>query len=189
MKLHSIIATALGFVLAPGALNANPADDAQVQQELLKALKPDTAPTPALPLGDQHVALLAQELDDVASAEVLLKRCIDQDRENAQVVNAATVLADSYERLRVHLSQFCFWVKYWVKTSGSASDFSTDAQNRLHDLTVRLNTVMADSSSEIGDALGTKPRYTHDAALIAVAKRMFTDANTLKILQEQAYKQ
>jgi hypothetical protein len=126
------------------------------------------------------VALLAQELDDVASAGVLFKRCIDQDRENVQVVNAATVLADSYERLWVHLSQFYFWIKYWAKTSGKTSDFSTDAQNRLHDLTITVNTVMQDSSSEIGDALEKKPRYTHDTALIAVAKRMLTDANTMK---------
>src|SRR6516164_2699338 len=111
MKLKAIIALAFGFVLATDALKADPADDAHIRQELLKALKPDAAPTPALPLGDQHVALLAQELNDVESAEVLLKRCIDQDRENAQVVNAATVLADSYERLCVHLSQFCFWIK------------------------------------------------------------------------------
>jgi hypothetical protein len=175
--------------LTADALKADPADDAHIRQKLLKALKPDAAPTPALPLGDQHVALLAQELDDVASAGVLFKRCIDQDRENVQVIHAANVLADSYEELCVQLSQFYFWVKYWQGTSGKTSDFSIDAQNRLHDLVIRINTVMQDSMSDIGDALGRKPQYTHDPALIAAAKRMLTDANTMKTLKEQADKQ
>jgi hypothetical protein len=188
-KLRSIISLAIGFALSVQIVKADPADDAQIRQELLKGLKPNTAPTPALPEGDQHVVLLAEELDDVASAGILFKRCIDQDRPNAQVINAANVLADSYERLCVHASQFYFWIKYWSKSSGKTSDFSADAQNRLHDLTIRINTVIQDSMQDIGDALGKKPRYTQDPALIAVAKRMLTDANTTKTLKEQADKQ
>jgi hypothetical protein len=73
-----------------------------------------------LPDGDRHVARLAQELNDVESALTLLKRCINQDRPNAETVNAANVLADNYDRLCAHLSQFYFWIKYWAETSGKA---------------------------------------------------------------------
>jgi hypothetical protein len=184
-----MIALALGFALTAQILKADPADDAYIRQKLLQGLKPDTVPTPALPAGDQHVVLLAEELDDVASAGILFKRCIDQDRPNAEIINAANVLADSYERLCVHLSQFYFWVKYWSRTSGKTSDFSADAQNRLHDLNIRINTVMQDSMSDIGDALERKPRYSHDPTMIVVRKRMLTDAYTMKTLKEQADKQ
>jgi hypothetical protein len=64
-----------------------------------------------LPEGDQHVALLAQELNDVVSASILLKRCVNQDRSNAEAVSAANVLADNYDRLCSHLSQFYFWIE------------------------------------------------------------------------------
>jgi|SRR6516165_999724 len=188
MKLRSIIALGFGLAVTTQMLKADSADDARIRQKLLQGLMPDTAPTPALPEGDQHVARLAEELDDLASAGVLLKRCIDQDRPNSQVINAANVLSDSYERLGVHISQFCFWVKYWVETSGKTSDFSTEAQNRLHDLSIRINMVMQDSMQDIGDALAKKPQYIHDPAIIAVAKRMLTDANRVQILKEQADK-
>jgi hypothetical protein len=180
-----------GFAIAAPLLQANPADDAYIRQKLTEAIKPGATPNPtsALPEGDEHVALLAQELDDVASAGILFKRCIDQDRPNAQVINAGNVLADSYERLCVHLSQFYFWFGYWAKTSGKTSDFSMTAQSRLHDLSIRINTTMQDSMSDIIDALAKKPEYAHDPALIAVGKRMSTDANKMLALKARADKQ
>jgi hypothetical protein len=69
---------------------------------------PDAAATPALPAGDQHVSLLAQEIDDVVSAQILLKRCLNQDRSNAEAVNAANVLSDNYDRLCAHLCSSFF---------------------------------------------------------------------------------
>jgi hypothetical protein len=46
------IALAIGFALAAEALKADPIDDAYIRQKLLQGLKPDTAPTDALPEGD-----------------------------------------------------------------------------------------------------------------------------------------
>lgn len=137
-----------------------------------------------LPEGDQHVASLAQELDDVVSASTLLKRCINQDRSNAEAVNAANVLADNYDRLCAHFSQFYFWIKYWSKTSGKPSEFSVAAQERLHGLSDRINTVAANSFQDIADLLAKKPQY--NLVLTAAAQRMMASANTLKTLKAQA---
>jgi hypothetical protein len=137
-----------------------------------------------LPEGDQHVATLAQELDDVVSASTLLKRCVNQDRSNAEAVNAANVLADNYDRLCAHFSQFYFWFKYWSKTSGKPSEFSIAAQGRLHDLSNRINTVAANTFQDIADALAKKPQY--NLVLTAAVQRMMTSANTLEALKAQA---
>jgi hypothetical protein len=111
MKFKTIIALAFAFVLATDALKADPAVDAHLRQELLKTLKPDAAPTPALPLGDQHFALLAQKPNDIESAINLFERCIKQDRPIAETVYAFNVVADNYERLNAHFLQVYVWVQ------------------------------------------------------------------------------
>jgi hypothetical protein len=189
MKLEPIITLALGFTLAAQTLRADPADDAYIREQLLKGFKPGTTPTPSLPDGDRHVAGIAQELNDVESAMILFKHCINQNRSNAETVNALNVLADNYDRLCAHLSQFYFWIKFWTRTSGNTSDFSPMAQEQLRELSNRINSVMGDEFKEVGDALEKKPRYAHDAAMFAVAQRMLVSANTLKALKAQADKQ
>ena len=150
---------------------------------LLLALLPLTlkADQP-LPEGDQHVALLAQELDDVLSASILLKRCINQDRSNVEAVNAANVLADNYDRLCAHFSQFYVWFKYRSKTSGKPSEFSVAALEQLRDLSSRINSVS--SFQDIADALAKKPQYK--LVLMAAVQRLMASANTMITLKAQA---
>jgi hypothetical protein len=76
----------LGFALAAEVLKADP-------------------PTASLPEGDQHVAALAQALNDVESAINLFQRCINQDQPTVETVNALSVLADNNDRLCAHLLQ------------------------------------------------------------------------------------
>jgi hypothetical protein len=114
----------------------------------------------------------------------LLKRCINQDRSNAKAVNAANVLADNCDRLCAHLTQFYFWIKYWSKTSGKSSEFSIAAQERLHDLSNRINTIAVNNFQDIADALAKKPQY--NLVLTAAAQRITASTNAMKILKAQA---
>jgi hypothetical protein len=155
----------------------------------VEGLRPNAAPTPAPPAGDEHVFLLAQEIDDVVSAQILLKRCLNLDRSNVEVVNAANVLSDNYDRLCSHLSQFYFWRKYWTQTSGKASDFSIAAQDQVHDLANRLRTEVQNGFLEIGDLLEKKPRYASDPNMLAPVQRLITSANTMKALIARADKE
>src|SRR5262245_27545936 len=104
MKFKSIIALALGFALAA---------------EVLKADLPNSS----LPQGDQHVSAIAQQVSDVESAMILFKRCINQNRSNAETVNAFNIVADNYDRLCAHFAQFYYCLKFPTKTSGSTLEF------------------------------------------------------------------
>jgi hypothetical protein len=147
---------------------------------------PDPVSSP--PQGDQHVAILAQELDDLLSANNLFKRCIDQDRPGTEAVSAANALADSYDRLCSHLAQFYSWIQIRQK-SGKPSDFSTEGQQRLTELSGRLHTVLTDSVQDIIDALGKKPQYAHDPGMVAAWQRMIASSNRLTNLKGEADKQ
>ena len=146
------------------------------------ALKADKS----LPEGDQHVAMLDQELDDVLSASILLKRCVDQDRSKAEAVNAANVLADNYDRLCAHLIQFYVWIKDWSQTSGKPSEFSIAAQERLHDLVNRVNTVAMSGFQDLADAFKKKPQYDQDLALMAAVQRITASVYAMKTLKARA---
>ena len=137
-----------------------------------------------LPEGDQHVAMLEQELDDVLSSNILFKRCLDQNRSSAEVVNAANVLADNYDRLCAHLTQFLYWFKYRSKTSGDPSDISATALARLHDLSDRMNTVVMNSFRELADDINNHPQYDRD--LTPVAQRIVASTNAMKSLMARA---
>jgi HrpA-like RNA helicase len=171
MKVKAIIALVLGFVLATDALKAD-------------------TPTASLPAGDQHVALLAQETNAVESAINLFKRCIDQDRPNAEAVNAFNVLADNYDRLCAHLLQFYVWAKDSQKSAGAPPfNLSPASQEQLRDLSLRINTSMQDEWKEITDTLKQKPQYTRDPAMQAVGQRIVLSTNTLNTFRDQADKQ
>jgi hypothetical protein len=189
MKLKAIIALAFGFVLATDALKADPADDAHIRQELLKALKPDAAPTPALPLGDQHVALLAQELNDVESATNLFRRCIKQNRPIVETVNAFNVLADNYHGLCAHVLQFYVWAKTENASGKLQFAFSPAGLEQLRDQSIRINTAIPDEWKEAVDTLKQKPEYARDPAMEAVGQRILASLNALQTLKDRADKQ
>jgi hypothetical protein len=100
MKLKAIIAIAFGFVLATDALKAD---------------------APSVPQGDQHVALLAQQLNDFESATNLFQRCVNQDRPIVEAANALNVLADNLDRMGAHFSQFYAWAKAETPPVNSSS--------------------------------------------------------------------
>jgi len=52
-------------------------------------------PTPALPDGDKYLATLGQDVDNVASASTLFKRCINENRPATETLKAANVLSGS----------------------------------------------------------------------------------------------
>jgi hypothetical protein len=58
----------------------------------------------SLPEGDQHIATLAHDIDNVVYASILFKRCIKEGRPTTETHNAAKVLADNYEQLGQHIS-------------------------------------------------------------------------------------
>lgn len=138
-----------------------------------------------LPEGDQHVAMLERELDDVLSASILLKRCFDEERSNAEVVNAANVLADNYERLCAHLTQFYVWIKYPSKTPDKSSEeLSSAAKEHLRDLCDRVNTVATSSFQDLADSSNKHPQYNHDLA--AVAQRITSATKAMETLKARA---
>jgi hypothetical protein len=168
MKLKAIIAIAFGFVLATDALKASAS---------------------SVPEGDQHVALLAQQLNDVDSALNLFQRCINQNRPSIETLNALNVLADNFDRLCAHVLQFYVWAKT-ENTSGKLQfEFSPAALEQLRDLNIRINTVMQDEWKEVLDAVKQKPQYARDPAMQAVGERMLASLNVLQTFKEKADKQ
>jgi hypothetical protein len=99
------------------------------------------APTASIPLGDQHVALLAQQLNDLESATNLFQRCINQDRPIVEALNASTVLADNFDRMCALLFQFYVWAKAETASGNLQFDFSPAGREQLRDLCIRTNTV------------------------------------------------
>ena len=168
MKLKAIIALAFGFLLAADALKADAS---------------------SVPEGDQHVALLAQQLNDLESASNLFQRCINQDRPIVEAVNALNVLADNIDRMCAHLLQFCVWVKTENASGKLQFELSPAGREQLHDLSIRTNTVFQDEMKEFADTLEQKPQYARDPAIQAVGQRILASLNTLQIFKDRAGKQ
>src|SRR6516165_5888907 len=98
---------------------------------LIVNVTPAEPPVPSLPEGDQHVATLAHDVDNVVSASILFHRCINEDRPTTETLNAAKVLGDNYDQLYRQISDFHYWVKYWKEFSGKPSEYSVAAQKRM----------------------------------------------------------
>ena len=153
-------------------VNVTPADEPQVR---------------SLPVGDEHVATLAHDVDKVVPASILFHRCINEDRPTAETLNAAMVLADNYEQLGLHISAFYGWLKFWKK-SGKPSEYSAAAQERMQKLLTRINTVLPNSIKDFEDAL-RKPQYKDDPRMHEPARRVTNVVNIVKEAQARAQKQ
>src|SRR6516225_4535747 len=91
---------------------------------LIANVAPAETPTLSLPDGDKRIDTLAQDVDNVASASILFKRCINEGRPDTETLKAANVLADSYRHLCLDVLDFYSWFKYWKEFSSKPSDFS-----------------------------------------------------------------
>jgi hypothetical protein len=80
---------------------------------LIANLAPAETPTPSLPDGDKYLATLAQDVDNVASASTLFKRCIDENRPATETLKAANVLSGSCQHLSSDVTDFNYWLKNW----------------------------------------------------------------------------
>ena len=145
-------------------------------------------PTPSLPEGDQYVATLAQEVDNVASAGTLFKRCVNENRPAAETLKAADVLSAGYRHLCLDVMDFESWLKYWKEFSAKPSDFSVAAQERMPELRSRANTLVQDGIHDVEDAL-KKPPYKDDPRMLDVAHKMISAYNAAKAEKTQAEKQ
>jgi hypothetical protein len=150
------------------------------------ALKADAS---SVPEGDQHVALLAQQLNDFESATNLFQRCINQDRPIVEAVNALNVLADNLDRMCAHLLQFRVWVRTGNAPGKLQFEFSPADREQLHDLSIRAGTVFQDEMNELADAVKQKPQYALDPGMQPVWQRILASLNTLQTFKEQVAKQ
>src|SRR6516225_11211618 len=152
---------------------------------LIANVAPAETPTPALPEGDKHLATLAQDVDNVASASALFKRCINENRSATETIKAANVLSGSYQHLCSDVSDFDYWLKYWKEFSGKTSDFSVAAQERMPELRSRANALVLNGIHDVEDAL-KKPEWKDDPRMMKVAHRMTRAYNAAKAHKAQA---
>jgi hypothetical protein len=145
-------------------------------------------PTPALPDGDKYLATLGQDVDNVASASTLFKRCINENRPVTETLKAANVLSGSYQHLCSDVSDFNYWLKYWKESSSKPSDFSVAAQERMPELRSRANTLVLNGIHDVEDAL-KKPEWKDDPRMMDVAHTMIRAYNAAKAEKGQAEKQ
>ena len=137
----------------------------------------------SLPDGDQYVATLAQDVDNVASASTLFKRCINEGRPDTETLKAANVLADSYRHLCLDVLDFYSWFKYWKEFSSKPSDFSVAAQERMPELRSRANTLVLNGIHDVEDVL-KKPEWKDDPRMMEVARSMNVAYNMAKAQAE-----
>ena len=155
---------------------------------LIANVVPADPPAPSLPDGDQYVATLAQDVDNVASASALFKRCINENRPATETLEAGNVLSSSYQQLCSDVSHFNYWLKYWKEFSGKPSDFSVAAQERMRELRSRANTLLLNGIHDVEDAL-KKPQYKDGPRMHEVAETMTNAYNMAKAQKAQAEKQ
>src|SRR5215469_14885177 len=152
---------------------------------LIANVVPADPPAASLPDGDQHVATLAQDVDNVASASTLFKRCINENRPATETLKAANVLSASYRHLCLDISDFVSWLKYWKEFSGKPSDFSVAAQERMPELRSRANALVLNGIHDVEDAL-KKPEWKDDPRMMEVAHSMNLAYNMVKAEKTQA---
>jgi hypothetical protein len=144
---------------------------------------PADPPAPSLPDGDQYVATLAQDVDNVASASTLFKRCINENRPDMETLKAANVLSASYRHLCLDFTDFVSWLKYWKEFGGKPSDFSVAAQERMPELRSRANTLVLNGIHDVEDVL-KKPEWKDDPRMMEVARSMNVAYNMAKAQAE-----
>ena len=154
---------------------------------LIANVVPAETPTPSLPDGDKHIDTLAQDVDNVASASALFKRCINENRPATETLEAGNVLSSSYQQLCSDVSHFNYWLKYWKRSSSKPSDFSVAAQEQMPELRSRANTLVLNGIHDVEDAL-KKPEWKDDPRMRAVAHRMTRAYNAAKAHKAQAEK-
>jgi hypothetical protein len=152
---------------------------------LIANVAPAQTPTPSLPDGDKRIDTLGQDVDNVASASIVFKRCINEDRPDTETLKAAHVLADSYRHLCLDVTDFNYWLKFWKEFSGKPSDFSVAAQERMPELRSRANRLVLNGIHDVEDAL-KKPQYKDDQRMLEVAETMTSAYNTAKAEKTQA---
>jgi hypothetical protein len=161
---------------------------AAIASLLIANVAPAETPTPSPPDGDKRLDTLAQDVDNVASASILFKRCINEDRPDTETLKAANVLADSYRHLCLDVTDFYYWFKYWKKSSSKPSDFSVAAQERMPELRSRANTLVLNGIHDVEDAL-KKPQYKDDPRMHEVAQTMTSAYHIAKAQKAQAEKE
>ena len=149
---------------------------------------PADPPASSLPDGDQYVATLAQDVDNVASASTLFKRCINENRPDMETLKAANVLSASYRHLCSDFTDFVSWHKFWKEFGSKPSDFSVAAQERMPELRNRANALVLNGIHDLEDAL-KKPQYKDDPRMHEAAHTMIRAYNAAKVQKGQAEKQ
>lgn len=183
MKLLSIILLGFGFALSAQTLKADPADDAYIKRELVEGANSSPTPETKLQMREGIMVSLRQKLEDVLSASTLLKREVDEDRPNAEVVRAANVLADNIQWFSSELARLYFLIKAQKATSGNTVDPSL--VEKLTDLASLFNRVSV-KMKELSEAIALKPRYSQDPDMSAAGIRMTAAVNAFKTLKTQA---
>jgi len=150
---------------------------------LIANVAPAETPAPSLPDGDKYLATLAQDVDNVATASALFKRCINENRSATETLKAANVLSGSYQHLCSDVSDFDYWLKYWKESSSKPSDFSVAAQERMPELRSRANTLVLNGIHDVEDAL-KKPKWKDDPRMMEVARSMNVAYNMAKAQAE-----
>jgi hypothetical protein len=145
---------------------------------------PADPPAPSLPDGDQYFATVAQDVDSVASASSLFKRCINENRPDTETLKAARVLSASYRHLCLDFTYFVSWHKFWKEFGGKPSDFSVAAQERMPELLSRANTVVLNGIHDVEDVL-KKPEWKDDQRMEEVALSMNVAYNIAKAQAEK----
>jgi len=151
---------------------------------LIANVVPADPPASSLPDGDEYVATLAQDVDNVASASTLFKRCINENRPAAETLKAADVLSAGYRHLCLDIMDFESWLKYWKEFSGKPSDFSVAAQERMPELRSRGYTLLLNAIHDVEDAL-KKPEWKDDPRMREIAHSMNLAYNMAKNLIEK----
>ena len=152
---------------------------AAIASLLIANVAPAETSTPSLPDGDQFIATLAQDVDNVASACTLFKRCINENRPAAETLKAADVLSAGYRHLCLDVMDFESSLKYWKEFSAKPSDFSVAAQERMPELRSRGYTLLLNSIHDVEDAL-KKPEWKDDPRMREVAHSMTLAYNMAK---------
>jgi hypothetical protein len=142
-------------------------------------------PATSLPDGDQYVATLAQDVDAVASASTLFKRCINENRPAVETLKAARVLSASYPHLCMDFTGFVSWLKFWKQFGANPSDFSVAAQERVPELLSSANTLVLNGIHDVEDVL-KKPEWKDDQRMMEVARSMKI---AYSVAKDQAEKQ
>jgi len=96
---------------------------------LIANVVPADPPASSLPDGDQYVATLAQDVDNVASASTLFKRCINENRPDMETLKAANVLSASYRHLCSDFTDFVSWHKFWKEFSSTNRIFRSQLKS------------------------------------------------------------